>query len=62
MAIAAHAGVSENHVSAFTSSANYAGVSGLDARHAVPRKQPSKRTMTLPEGREFIASMLRHWT
>lgn len=57
-----HTGLSANQISAFTVSANDAGVSGADARHAIPQKQRAKRTMTLAEGREVIRSMLRNWT
>jgi hypothetical protein len=58
----ARTGVSANQISAFTQSANDAGVSGADARHAIPKKQPPRRTMTLPRAREFISTMLRTWS
>lgn len=55
-------GVSANQLKALTASANDAGVSGTEARHAIPQSQPYKRAMTLPEGRDFVAGMLRDWT
>jgi hypothetical protein len=48
-------------LSAFTASANRSDVSGIDARHARQSGGPPKRTMTINEGRQFIASLATRW-
>lgn len=44
-------------ISAFTASANRSDVSGTGARHARQSGGPPKRTMTINDGRQFIASL-----
>ncbi|WP_326561397.1 hypothetical protein [Micromonospora sp. NBC_01796] len=47
---------------AFTGSANRPDVSGADARHARPDGAlPPTRTMTLPQGRQFIGDLVCAW-
>lgn len=60
--LSARTGVSPNQITAFTVSANDAGVSGADARHAIPNRQRPRRTMTLSEARGLISTMFRSWT
>jgi hypothetical protein len=54
-------GISKSQEDAFTASANDAGISGIQARHAIPRKQQAKRSMTNPEAQELIRQMLAAW-
>jgi hypothetical protein len=54
-------GISKSQGDAFTASANDAGISGILARHAIPRKQQAKRSMTNREAQELIRQMLVAW-
>lgn len=54
-------GISQSQEEAFTASANDAGISGIQARHAIPRKQQAKRSMTIREAQEFVRQMLAAW-
>ena len=54
-------GISKAQEDAFTASANDAGISGIQARHAIPRKQQAKRSMTNREAQEFVRQMLAAW-
>ena len=54
-------GISKAQEDAFTASANDAGISGIQARHAIPRKQQAKRSMTNREAQEFMRQMLAAW-
>lgn len=50
-----------SEITAFRVSANHPSISGEDARHARLNAGQPKRTMTLPEGREFIRRLVRGW-
>lgn len=54
-------GISKSQEDAFTASANDAGISGIHARHAIPRKQQAKRSMTNREAQDFVRQMLAAW-
>ena len=54
-------GISKSQEDAFTASANDAGISGTQARHAIPRKQQAKRSMTNREAQELVRQMLAAW-
>jgi hypothetical protein len=55
------AGISKSQQDAFTASANDAGISGIQARHAIPRKQQAKRSMTNREAQELVRQVLATW-
>lgn len=48
-------------LSAFGASANHPAVSGSEARHAVQKGRPPKRTMSLSEGEQLIRDLVRRW-
>jgi hypothetical protein len=54
-------GISRVQEQAFTASANDAGISGIQARHAIPRKQRAKRSMTNREAQDLVRQMLAVW-
>ena len=54
-------GVNKRRRTAFTASANRPDVSGKSARHARHGGWPPRYTMTLNEGREFIADLVTAW-
>jgi hypothetical protein len=54
-------GISKSQEDTFTASANDAGISGIQARHAIPRKQQAKRSMTNREAQELVREMLAAW-
>jgi hypothetical protein len=54
-------GISKSQEDAFTASANDAGISGIEARHAIPRKQKAKRSMTNHLAQELVRQMLAAW-
>jgi hypothetical protein len=51
----------KSDLTAFRGSANHPGVSGQAARHARQKRTIPKRTMTLRQGRAFIADLVRSW-
>ena len=53
--------VSKNRLGSFQASANDAGISGDEARHAIPQKQPTSSPMAFNEARDLIRQMLAEW-
>lgn len=54
-------GISKSQEDAFRASANDSGISGIQARHAIPRKQRAKRSITNREAQELVRQMLAAW-